>query len=221
MPRRTLAALAAGAALVAPLATAFVAPSTPSSFAPPLRALRRAAGGSRRTAAPRMIAEPPLKEIKLDKINLLKQSSNNLRDPLRSEMVTQEIYVNHDAYQILKFHGSYQQDDRDKRTKGAEKDYSFMLRLKMPAGECTPDLYRVLDDLSREYGHGHLRLTTRQTFQLHGVAKHNLKTVIKTLMDIGSSTVGGCGDVNRNIMTTPAPITHKLEYHYARKYTKV
>lgn len=54
-----------------------------------------------------------------------------------------------------------------------------MLRLKMPAGECPPELYVLLDDLSREYGHGHLRLTTRQTFQLHGVAKHNLKTVIK------------------------------------------
>ena len=54
-----------------------------------------------------------------------------------------------------------------------------MLRLKMPAGECTPKLYTLLDDLSREYGHGHLRLTTRQTFQLHGVVKHNLKTVIK------------------------------------------
>lgn len=57
--------------------------------------------------------------------------------------------------------------------------YSFMLRLKMPAGVCSPELYTLLDDLSREYGHGHLRLTTRQTFQLHGVAKHNLKTVIK------------------------------------------
>lgn len=54
-----------------------------------------------------------------------------------------------------------------------------MLRLKMPAGVCSPELYTLLDDLSREYGHGHLRLTTRQTFQLHGVAKHNLKTVIK------------------------------------------
>ena len=54
-----------------------------------------------------------------------------------------------------------------------------MLRLKMPAGVCAPELYTLLDDLSREYGHGHLRLTTRQTFQLHGVAKHNLKTVIK------------------------------------------
>lgn len=54
-----------------------------------------------------------------------------------------------------------------------------MLRLKMPAGVCPPELYTLLDDLSREYGHGHLRLTTRQTFQLHGVAKHNLKTVIK------------------------------------------
>ena len=61
----------------------------------------------------------------------------------------------------------------------SKQAYSFMLRLKMPAGVCSPELYTLLDDLSREYGHGHLRLTTRQTFQLHGVAKHNLKTVIK------------------------------------------
>ncbi|CAN0535899.1 unnamed protein product, partial [Ectocarpus sp. 12 AP-2014] len=96
-----------------------------------------------------------------------------------------------------------------------------MLRLKMPAGVCSPELYTLLDDLSREYGHGHLRLTTRQTFQLHGVAKHNLKTVIKSIMQVGSSTVGGCGDVNRNIMCTPAPIVNRPEYVYARQYTKI
>lgn len=183
---------------------------------------RRTAGAAAATAAATsMIAEPPTKPVKLDKVNLLKLNSQNLRDPVRFEMATDEIFINHDAYQILKFHGSYMQDDRDKRTKGADKAYSFMLRLKMPAGECTPELYRLLDDLSNEYGHGHLRLTTRQTFQLHGVAKSNLKHVIKSIMQVGSSTVGGCGDVNRNIMTTPAPITNKPEYVHARHYTRL
>ncbi|KAG5187559.1 hypothetical protein JKP88DRAFT_32086 [Tribonema minus] len=167
-----------------------------------------------------MVAEPPAKPIKLDKVNLIKLHSQNLREPVRSEMATEEVFINHDAYQILKFHGSYMQDNRENRKKGADKDYSFMLRLKMPGGECPPELYRLLDDLSNEYGHGHLRLTTRQTFQLHGVAKSNLKHVIREIMNVGSSTVGGCGDVNRNIMTTPAPITNRPEYEYARTVTK-
>ncbi|CAM9158407.1 unnamed protein product [Chrysoparadoxa australica] len=171
-------------------------------------------------SVPRMVMEPMAKPKKLDKVNIIKKESQGLREPVRSEFKTPELFINHDAYQILKFHGSYMQDDREKRVKGADKDYSFMLRLKMPAGECTPELYCLLDDLSREYGHGHLRLTTRQTFQLHGVSKHNLKHVIKSIMDIGSSTVGGCGDVNRNIMCTPAPIKSKPEYGYADKYSK-
>lgn len=179
-------------------------------------------GGAAAVAASlQMVAQPPVKPQKLDKINLLKQNSEALREPVRSEMQTEEISISHDAYQILKFHGSYMQDDRSLRKKGQEKAYSFMLRLKMPAGVCAPELYTLLDDLSREYGHGHLRLTTRQTFQLHGVAKHNLKTVIKSIMQIGSSTVGGCGDVNRNIMCTPAPIVGRPEYVYALEYTKI
>lgn len=76
-----------------------------------------------------------------------------------------------------------------------------MLRLKMPAGECPPELYTLLDDLSREYGHGHLRLTTRQTFQLHGVSKHNLKTVIKasrrSIMLVGRGRGGVCSSSSR------------------------
>ncbi len=154
-------------------------------------------------------------------INILKKDSNHIRDPLRDEMAGPHPDVNHNAYQLLKFHGSYLQDDRSKRTKGAEKDYSFMLRLKMPGGDCPPSLFALLDDLSNEYGQGNLRLTTRQTYQLHGVKKPNLKHVIKSIMKVGGSTVGGCGDVNRNIMTTPAPITDKPEYGHARYLTRV
>ena len=95
-----------------------------------------------------------------------------------------------------------------------------MLRLKQPAGELPPDLYRLLDDLSREHGQGDLRATTRQCFQMHGIMKGSLKHVISSIMDIGSSTVGACGDVSRNVMMTPAPFTSK-EYEYAREYSKV
>jgi sulfite reductase (ferredoxin) len=118
----------------------------------------------------------------------------------------------------LKYHGSYQQSDREK--KGPVKDFQFMLRLKQPAGELAPELYRLLDDLSREHGQGDLRATTRQCFQMHGIMKGDLKTVISSIMNIGSSTVGACGDVSRNVMTTPAPF-ESSEYQYAREYSKV
>lgn len=132
-------------------------------------------------------------------------------------MKTEDIFVSKDGYQILKYHGSYQQSDREK--KGKPKDYQFMLRLKQPAGELPPDLFRLLDDLSAKYGQGDLRATTRQCFQLHGVRKGSLKTVISSIMNIGSSTVGACGDVSRNVMTTPAPF-ETPEYKYAREYSK-
>jgi sulfite reductase (ferredoxin) len=95
-----------------------------------------------------------------------------------------------------------------------------MLRLKQPAGELPPDLYRLLDDLSVTHGQGDLRATTRQCFQMHGILKGGLKHVISSIMKIGSSTVGACGDVNRNVMTTPAPFATP-EYQYAREWSKV
>lgn len=119
--------------------------------------------------------------------------------------------------QILKYHGSYMQSNRELRGK---KDFQFMLRLKQPAGELPADLYRLLDDLSAKMGQGDLRATTRQCFQMHGILKGNLKTVISSIMNIGSSTVGACGDVSRNVMTTPAPFATP-EYKYANEWSKV
>jgi len=121
---------------------------------------------------------------------------------------------------VLKYHGSYMQDNRDKRTRGAEKDYQFMLRLKSPCGEIPPELYKKLDMLADKHGQGDLRATTRQAWQLHGILKGDLKTVISTIMEAGSSTVGACGDVSRNVMCSPAPFTSPA-YKYARQYSKV
>jgi sulfite reductase (ferredoxin) len=126
--------------------------------------------------------------------------------------------VSKDAYQILKYHGSYQQNNREH--KGKEKDYQFMLRLKQPAGELPPELFKLLDELSATCGQGDLRATTRQCFQLHGILKGNLKHVISSIMNVGSSTVGACGDVNRNVMCTPAPFITPA-YQQARQYSKV
>eukprot|EP00956_Cyclotella_meneghiniana_P009601 scaffold13236_cov82-Cyclotella_meneghiniana.AAC.14 len=156
-------------------------------------------------------------EKTLPKIEQLKIASDYLRNPLNEQLATEEIGISKDAYQILKYHGSYQQNNREKK---GPKDYQFMLRLKQPAGELPPDLYRLLDDLSTKHGQGDLRATTRQCFQIHGILKGDLKTVIGSIMKMGSSTVGACGDVSRNVMTTPAPFVSK-EYEYAREYSKV
>ena len=129
------------------------------------------------------------------------------------------ISISHDSYNLLKFHGSYQQDDREKRKKGQEKAWQFMLRLKVPGGECPGPLYKVLDDLCEEYGQQDLRMTTRQAFQMHGILKKDLKKVIRTIMDAGSTTIGGCGDINRNVMLPPAPIDDpaRPQYREARR----
>mmetsp|Transcript_22459 Transcript_22459/g.51758 ORF Transcript_22459/g.51758 Transcript_22459/m.51758 type:complete len:713 (-) Transcript_22459:958-3096(-) len=157
-------------------------------------------------------------EKKLPKIEELKKNSNYLIVPLEEQLKTDKISVSKDAYNVLKYHGSYQQTNREFKGKG--KDYQFMLRLKQPAGELPAVLYRLLDDLSAKYGQGDLRATTRQCFQIHGIRKGNLKTVISSIMNIGSSTIGACGDVSRNVMTTPAPF-NTPPYEFARIYSKV
>jgi sulfite reductase (ferredoxin) len=133
------------------------------------------------------------------------------------QLQSDELGISKDAYQILKYHGSYMQSNREVKGK---KDFQFMLRLKQPAGELPADLYKLLDELSNNYGQGDLRMTTRQCFQMHGIRKGNLKMVIASIMDLGSSTVGACGDVSRNVMTTPAPFATK-GYAVANEWSKV
>jgi len=162
-----------------------------------------------------MVLEKPKK---LAKIETLKINSEHLTQPLLEQMATEEISVSKDAMQILKYHGSYMQTNREIR--GKVKDFQFMLRLKQPAGELPADLYRLCDDLSEKYGQGDLRATTRQCFQMHGIRKGNLKTVISSIMNIGSSTVGACGDVSRNVMTTPAAFK-TADYLHVIEWAKV
>jgi len=164
-----------------------------------------------------MVLEKP-KEKKISKLEQLKLNSGNLVQPLKEQLSSEEIGISKDAYQILKYHGSYQQSSRE--AKRGVKDYQFMLRLKQPAGELPADLFRLIDDLSANHGQGDLRATVRQCFQIHGIMKGSLKTVISSIMNIGSSTVGACGDINRNVMVTPAPFTSQ-DYEYAREYSKV
>lgn len=155
---------------------------------------------------------------KRSKNEALKERSNYLREPVATELLQDTTRFTEDAIQILKFHGSYQQDNRDNRAKGQEKDYQFMLRTRSPGGFIPPELYLTLDRLSQEYGNQTLRATTRQGFQIHGILKKNLKTVFASIIRNMGSTLGACGDLNRNIMAPPAPYKNRPEYQYAWEY---
>jgi sulfite reductase (ferredoxin) len=148
----------------------------------------------------------------------LKERSNYLREPVATELLQDTTHFTEDGIQILKFHGSYQQDNRDNRVKGQEKDYQFMLRTRNPGGFVPPQLYLTLDKLSEEYGNHTLRVTTRQGFQVHGVLKKNLKIVFSSIIQNMGSTLGACGDLNRNVMAPPAPYKNRPEYQYALQY---
>lgn len=152
------------------------------------------------------------------KVEKLKKSSNFLREPVATELLQDTTHFTEDGIQILKFHGSYQQDNRDNRAKGQEKDYQFMLRTRNPGGFIPPQLYLALENLSEEYGNHTLRVTTRQGLQIHGILKKNLKTVIATMIKNMGSTLGACGDLNRNVMSPPAPYKNRPEYQYAYEY---
>lgn len=160
------------------------------------------------------------KSRKPSKVEGLKEHSNFLREPLASELLQDTTHFSEDAVQILKFHGSYQQDNRDNRVKGQEKDYQFMLRTTSPGGFIPPQLYLTIDKLADEYGNHTMRVTTRQGFQLHGILKKNLKAAIAGMVKSMGSTLSACGDVNRNVMAPPAPFKNRPEYQYTIEYAK-
>ncbi len=162
----------------------------------------------------------PAASRKPSKVEGLKERSNFLREPVATELQQDTTHFSEDAVQILKFHGSYQQDNRDNRVKGQEKDYQFMLRTRNPAGLVPPELFLTLDRLASEYGNQTLRATTRQGFQMHGILKKNLKSAIAAIINSMGSTLGACGDVNRNVMAPPAPFKNKPEYQYAWEYAE-
>lgn len=155
---------------------------------------------------------------KPSKVEGIKERSNFLREPVATQILEDTTHFTEEAVQLLKFHGSYQQDNRDNRVKGQEKDYQFMLRTRNPGGFVPPQLYLALDKLSDEYGNHTLRVTTRQGFQLHGILKKNLKAAIATIVKNMGSTLGACGDLNRNVMAPPAPFKNRRDYQYAWEY---
>src|SRR5882724_8135241 len=113
-----------------------------------------------------------------------------------------------DDYEFLKFHGIYQQDDRDQRK--VAKHYMMMVRTKFPGGVLTASQYVACDQLSTQYANNTIRITTRQDFQFHGIIKDNLRQSMKGLNEALVSTIAACGDVERNVMAPPTPATSPL-----------
>ena len=153
--------------------------------------------------------------LEVSKFENFKKGSDFLKEPLASELKNESDHFTNDAVQLLKFHGSYQQDNRENRKPGKSKDWQMMLRLRSPGGEIPGKLFLSLDELSDKLGNGTLRVTTRQAFQMHGIRKDNLKEVIKSIVNSMGSTLAACGDINRNVMAPAAPF-ETSEYITAR-----
>ena len=145
-----------------------------------------------------------MSEPKLSKAEAMKEQSNFLRGTIAEELKNEEPTFSGENAGLLKFHGTYQQDDRDQRG-GGNKEYMFMVRSRVPGGKVTAQQFLAELDLCEKYGNGTLRITDRQGFQLHGVLKGNLKDAIAGINEAKLSTIAACGDVCRNFMCCPAP----------------
>ncbi len=151
------------------------------------------------------------KSTKINLVEKYKAESNYLRGDIAQELVDGNDVFGRGSNQLLKHHGTYQQDDRDKRRKRdasgakAAKVYSFMVRLKIPGGKLTCDQLLTQLDLCEELASGTLRITTRQGIQFHGIVKRNLRQLIRRVNEVEISTLAACGDVERNVMCCPAP----------------
>ncbi len=154
-----------------------------------------------------------MSENKVSGVEKIKEVSNYLRGNIAAELEDANPYVSDESYELLKFHGSYQGYDRDTATElkkaGKEKHWEFMLRMKCPGGRLTANQYLGLEKIAEKYANNTLRITTRQTFQFHCIVKKNLRSHIKEINKLMLSTLGGCGDVVRNVMCSPAPFKDK------------
>lgn len=156
-------------------------------------------------------ANQDAKQAKGSKVEAAKSKSSFLRgtvdEVLRDSSVDR---FEHDDLQLLKFHGTYQQDDRDlrkpRRDQGLGKAYSFMLRVTLPGGQLTASQYLDLDRMADDFANGTIRLTTRQAVQFHGVLKTDLRETIRQISESAMTTLAACGDVCRNVMASAPPL---------------
>ena len=161
----------------------------------------------------------------VSEVEIIKDKSRYLRGTLVESLhndITGAIAA--DDTQLIKFHGSYQQTDRDidseRKRQKLEPLYSFMIRVRVPGGICTPQQWLNMSDLADKYGNGGLKLTTRQAFQLHGILKRDLQKTIQGFNEVLLDSIAGCGDVNRNVMMNPNPYqtsAHEEIYEHAKQ----
>jgi sulfite reductase (NADPH) hemoprotein beta-component len=161
----------------------------------------------------------------LSPIEKIKKQSDGLRGTIAKEL-NNEITgaVAEDDQSLIKFHGMYQQDDRDRRQERAEKKlerlYSFMIRLRLPGGFLTPAQWIAVHDIAGENSTGTIKITTRQTIQLHGLIKSKIKPTIQAFSQAKLDSIATCGDVNRNVLCAAHPLQsplHALVHHYSTK----
>lgn len=133
----------------------------------------------------------------------IKSESAGLRGEIATELTTEATNFSGESATLLKFHGIYEQHDRD--TRGRDKTYTFMLRTKLPGGQLSAEQYLLHDRLADEFANGTLRITTRQDFQFHGIIKGELRPTLQALNDALVTSLGACGDIVRNVMACPAP----------------
>ncbi|MGF1689086.1 assimilatory sulfite reductase (NADPH) hemoprotein subunit [Photobacterium japonica] len=170
-----------------------------------------------------------MSEQKLSDNERLKRESNFLRGTIETDLddrITGGFTA--DNFQLIRFHGMYQQDDRDIRAERAKQKleplHNVMLRARMPGGVITPTQWLAIDKFAEEHTmYGSIRLTTRQTFQFHGVLKPNIKLMHQTLNQIGIDSIATAGDVNRNVLCTTNPVEselHQEAYEWATKISE-
>ena len=148
-----------------------------------------------------MIEETP---VKLTHNEDIKGAIPTLAGTIAATIADQSAdHFSDDDKEFLKFHGCYQQDDRDLRKTG--KKFIMMVRGRIPGGVMTSNQWRVFDDISAKYGNDTLRITTRQSIQFHGILKSNLRPLIKAINESLLATLSACGDVNRNVLAPPTP----------------
>ncbi len=149
------------------------------------------------------------------KVEHIKDTSDYLHGQIAEQLQEDTARFSEDQTQLLKFHGTYQQEDRDvrqsRKAAGTEKAYQFMVRSRIPGGAVTSEQYLAEDELAERFGNGTMRITTRQGFQLHGILKGDLRATIHDINESLLSTLGACGDVNRNVMACPAPVGSRAQ----------
>ncbi|HXB31749.1 MAG TPA: NADPH-dependent assimilatory sulfite reductase hemoprotein subunit [Puia sp.] len=170
-----------------------------------------------------------MSEPNLSSIEKVKQASDSLRGTIR-EGLADEITgaISEDDKALVKFHGMYLQDDRDRREERAEKKlerlYSFMIRLRLPGGFLTADQWLATQDIAGEHSTGIIKITTRQTIQLHGLYKSHIKPTIQAFNEVKLHSIATCGDINRNVICSAHPKqspVHKEVHDFAYKINEL